>query len=131
MEEAAAAQLFERAGSLRDRLVPLQWLAGKLERLRHARERLSFVYPVAGLWYLIHGARTLAALPAPSDAAGQERARVAIQAVFHEQRAGWLREAYEHADGMMLVLAWFRKHPGELQRTMTPQQALELCPLAG
>ena len=127
MEEAAAAQLFERAGSLRDRLVPLQWLAAKLERLRHARQKLSFVYPAAGLWYLIHGARTLAALPAPVDAAGKERARIAIEAVLHEQRAGWLREAYEHADGMMLVLAWFRKHPGELTRTMMPQQALDMC----
>jgi excinuclease ABC subunit C len=127
MEEAATAQLFERAASLRDRLMPLQWLAGKLERLRHARQRLSFVYPAGGLWYLIHGARTLAALPAPADAASKEQARSAIQAIFHEQRADWLREAYEHADGMMLVLAWFRKYPGELKRTLSPQQALATC----
>src|SRR5207253_2184257 len=64
MAEAAAALQFERAAALRDRLAPLQWLAGKLERLRHARERLSFIYPIAGpdgaqTWYLIHGARTL------------------------------------------------------------------------
>jgi len=137
MEEAAAAQQFERAAVLRDRLAPLQWLAAKLERLRHARERLSFIYPVAApdgthTWYLIHGARTLAALPAPTDHALGERARGAIAAVFQQARADWLRAAYEHADGMMLVQAWFRKHPGELKRTLSPEQALALCPpLAG
>ena len=54
----------------------LQWLAGRLERLRYARQSLSFVYPVAGpdgvqTWYLIHGARTLAAVPAPGRSSRQ------------------------------------------------------------
>jgi excinuclease ABC subunit C len=132
MEDAAAAQQYERAAALRDRLAPLQWLAARLERLRFARQRLSFVYPVAAAdgtqtWYLIHGARTLAAVPAPSDIGGKERARRAIEAAFREERPAWLREAYEHADGMMLVTAWFRKHPQELQRALAPRDALALC----
>lgn len=132
MEAAAAAQEYERAAALRDRLAPLQWLAGRLERLRYARQRLSFVYPVSGLdgsqvWYLVHGARTLAAVPAPTDAESKARARDAIESAFRAERASWLREAYEHADGMMLVLAWFRKHPAELKRTLTPRAALQLC----
>ncbi len=128
MEAAAEAQQYERAAALRDRLAPLQWLASRLERLRHARERMSFVYPVSGTtWYLIHGARTVAAVPAPTDAGSKEHARHAIEAAFRAERAAWLREAYEHADGMMLVLAWFRKHPGELKRTLTPRAALGLC----
>jgi excinuclease ABC subunit C len=132
MQDAATAQQYERAAALRDRLAPLQWLKGRLERLRYARQKMSFVYPVAGrdggqTWYLIHGARVLAALPAPKDATGKERARTAIEAAFRDGRAPWLREAYEHADGMMLVLAWFRKHPEEMQRTMTPEEALAAC----
>lgn len=128
MAEAAAAQQFERAGALRDRLAPLQWLAARLERLRFARERLTFVYPDAGGgWYLIHGGRTLRAVAAPTDAASKAVARRAIEAAFRNQRSAWLRDAYEHADGMMLALAWFRKHPAELERTLAPDQALALC----
>jgi excinuclease ABC subunit C len=132
MDAAAHAQHYERAAALRDRLAPLQWLAKRLERLRYARERLSFVYPVSGpdgsqTWYLVHGARTLAAIAAPTDSASKEHARQAIDAVFRTERPSWLREAYEHADGMMLVLAWFRKHPAELKRTLTPKAALALC----
>ncbi len=131
MAEAAQAQNYERAAAVRDRLAPLEWLASRLERLRYARQRLSFVYPVAGAdgtqtWYLIHGARTLASLAAPTDAASKEHARRAIESAFRERASG-LREAYEHADGMMLVLAWFRKHREELKRTLTPAQALAMC----
>ncbi len=132
MEQAAAAQHFERAAVLRDRLAPLEWLSRRLERLRYARHKLSFVYPVVGpdgdeAWYLIHGARTLAVVPAPTDPERKTAARRAIDAAFRDVRSGWLREAYEHADGMMLVLAWFRRHPAELKRTLSPQQARARC----
>jgi excinuclease ABC subunit C len=132
MAAAAAAQNYERAAALRDRLAPLEWLASRLERLRYARRRLSFIYPVTAsdgvqTWYLIHGARTLVAVAAPTDAESKENARRAIDAAFRTERPAWLREAYEYADGMMIVLAWFRKHRTELERTLSPQQALALC----
>jgi excinuclease ABC subunit C len=135
MTQAAHEQHYERAAALRDRLAPLRWLAGRLEKLRYARQTLSCVYPVAAAdgrltWYLIHGARTLAAVPAPTDNVSRDQARRAIEAAFRQRPAVSVREAYEHADGMMLVLAWFRKHPAELQRTLTPDAALALCKLA-
>jgi hypothetical protein len=127
-----ALQREVRAAALRDRLAPLEWLAARLERLRYARRRLSFIYPATAsdgtqTWYLIHGARTLAAVVAPTNAASKETARRAIDAAFRTECSAWLREAYEHADGMMIVLAWFRKHRAELERTLTPQQALARC----
>jgi hypothetical protein len=129
MAAASLGQDFERAAALRDRLTPLQWLSARLAKLRHAREKLSFIYPQAGpdgarTWYLIDGARTLAAIPAPTDAASRETARRAIDAVYRVGRPGLLREAYEHIDGMMLVLGWFRKYPKELRRTLSPTTAL-------
>jgi excinuclease ABC subunit C len=132
MAQAAESQDYERAAALRDRLAPLEWLANRLERLRHARQRMSFVYPVVGCdggttWYLVHGARTLAAVPAPVDAASKERARDAIKAAFRVGRTPGLREAHEHADGMLLVLAWFRKYPKELKRTVSVAEALTRC----
>jgi excinuclease ABC subunit C len=132
MAEAAQTEHFERAAALRDQLAPLQWLADRLERVRYARERLSFVYPVAAPdgtqnWYLIHGGRALSAIPAPSNPAQKDDARRAIEAIFGPKQLSGVRDAYEHADGMMVVLAWFRKHPGELKRTLSPQQALAMC----
>ena len=58
MTDAAAAQAFERAAALRDKRAALQWLSDHLERLRQARDRHSFAYPLPGRdgrewWYLI------------------------------------------------------------------------------
>jgi excinuclease ABC subunit C len=65
MEAASVALAFERAAALRDKLETLHWLHVHLARLRVARERYSFVYPVAGedgedRWYLIHRGRVAA-----------------------------------------------------------------------
>jgi excinuclease ABC subunit C len=129
MTAAAAAEDFERAAALRDRLTPLEWLAARLAKLRQARDKLSFIYPQAAAdgsqtWYLIDGARTLAAVPAPTDETSREAAKKAIDAVYGPRRSGAVREAYEHIDGMMLVLGWFRKYPKELKRTLAPHTVL-------
>lgn len=131
MTLAAHAQHYERAAALRDRLEALRWLTQRLQRLRHAREKMSFVYPVTeidrpGLWFLIHGGRTIAAVVSPHDADTRRRARAAIARVYFERGAALL-ESYEHIDGMLLVSSWFRKHPRELKKTFTPQEALEKC----
>ena len=127
MQAAAAAQEFERAAALRDRWAAVQWLADRLARLRTAQSEMSFIYPVAGfdgqaMWHLIHGARTVAAFPAPHDATTKKAAADAIAAVYRS-RAGLL-ESYEHADGMMVVMQWFRKYPAERARCLSPDEAM-------
>jgi excinuclease ABC subunit C len=131
MAAAAQAQEFERAAALRDRLEALTWLSARLERLRDARARMSFVYPVAGkasptLWYLIHSGRTIKYVDEPRDSIGARLAREAIHAVLRSPSADLL-ESHEHVDGMMLVMAWFRKNPKELSKTLTADQALAKC----
>jgi excinuclease ABC subunit C len=131
MADASAAQQFERAGVLRDKLEVLTWLTTRLERLRHARAMMSFVYPVTGgnghtVWYLIHAGRTVQAVEAPRCPDAARRARAALRSVF-EGRCANLLESHEHVDGMMLVMAWFRKFPKELKKTLTPEQALARC----
>ena len=49
-------------------LPPCSWLTDRLARVRKAQAELSFIYPAAGLWHLIHGARTLGVVEAPHDA---------------------------------------------------------------
>lgn len=123
MQVAATAQQFERAASLRDRWASLNWLAERLERVRKAQREMSFIYPVVGFdgsttWYFIHGARTLDVMPAPHDAATRQQAAEKIEQYYRGQ-AGLL-DSYEHADGMMVVMSWFRKHPRERERCLMP-----------
>jgi excinuclease ABC subunit C len=131
MAAAAQAQQFERAAMLRDRLQILTWLTTRLERLRHARAKMSFIYPVSSktgqtLWYLIHAGRTVMSVEAPRDQVGAKRARAALRSVFGGP-SGELLESHEHVGGMMLVMAWFRKYPKELEKTLTPEQARAMC----
>jgi excinuclease ABC subunit C len=131
MADAAAAQQFERAASLRDRIQPLRWLGFKLEQMRRARAEGSFIYPVRGLdgqeyWYLIHGGRTIAAVLAPANATAARLAARAIQTIYRKD-PGSVLSAYEHADGLMLVAAWFRRHGQERAKTIMPAEALARC----
>jgi hypothetical protein len=122
MQAAAMAAQFERAAALRDRWTVLSWLADRLARVRKAQREMSFVYPVAGLWYLIHGARTVDVVPAPRDAATRKAAAERIDALYRGRAD--LLDSYEHADGMMIVMQWFRKYPGERAKCLTPEHAL-------
>jgi excinuclease ABC subunit C len=131
MATAAQAQQYERAAALRDRIEALTWLVTRLERLRNARAKMSFVYPLTGmagptLWYLIHAGRTVKTIEAPRDEAGSKSERAALQSVYGD-RSAELLESYEHMDGMMLVMSWFRKYPRELKKTLTPDEAMAKC----
>ncbi|MBM3993499.1 MAG: hypothetical protein FJ303_05020 [Planctomycetes bacterium] len=125
MEAAAQAQEFERAAALRDRWSAVAWLAERLQRVRKAHRELSFIYPVTGvdgttLWYLIHGARTVSVVESPRDADTRRIADAQIKAVY---RGGAdLLDTYEHADSMMIVMQWFRKHPKEREKCLSPTQ---------
>jgi excinuclease ABC subunit C len=119
MQAAALAEQYERAAALRDRWTALNWLADRLSRVRKAQREMSFIYPVAGLdggatWYLIHGARTVAVFKAPVDDATRDAAAEKIRAIYRGRSE--LLESYEHADSMMIVMQWFRKHPREREK---------------
>jgi excinuclease ABC subunit C len=133
MLAASAALQFERAAALRDRLEPLRWLHDCLGRLRRARGH-SFVYPLWSyegkeLWYVIHRGQARAVLPAPAEGVDAGATAAAVAAVFAGGPAAL--GAAESVDGVLLVDAWFGRHPGERQRTLGPEQALGLCRTAG
>ncbi len=109
----------------------LTWLTTRLERLRRARAEMSFIYPVRSLageslWYLIHAAHTVKVVAAPATRPAHRLAKTAIRSVFAAHSAALL-ESHEHLDGMMLVMAWFRKYPKELKKTLTVGEALGKC----
>ncbi len=132
MTAAAAELAFERAADLRDKLDILRWLRNQLDRLRLARDRHSFIYPVAGhegrcLWYLIHRGLVRAATAAPTEAVAARAAAAAIETAFQEKHTARAVPAADEIDGVLLVAAWFRRHPQELARTLEPARALRMC----
>jgi excinuclease ABC subunit C len=132
MTAASEALSFERAAALRDRLEVLRWLHERLARVREAA-RLSCVYPLRGhdgtaLWYLIHGGRVRAVLPAPKeDEVSRIAAAAAVRAVYQQPEKA-ATPNLDEVDGVLLVAAWFRKHPEELQQTRDPFAILTTPP---
>jgi excinuclease ABC subunit C len=132
MAAASAALAFERAAALRDKLELLRWLQDRLERIRRARERQSFIYPVRGqaskdLWYLVHGGRVVAALPGPRTTKEHQAAVKVIRKIYQQKKTVDGPVPYEEFDGVFLVAAWFHRHPEERARTLHPEQVLASC----
>src|SRR5207244_2537643 len=130
MTAASESLAFEKAAALRDRLDVLRWLEERLGRLRSARDQQSFVYPVRGqdggeLWYLIHGGRVLAAVSAPQDEADARSVRQALHKVFTKRRLEKDPVPAEELDGVLLVAAWFHRHPEEKERVVSPPQIFQ------
>lgn len=122
MAEASDADRFEVATRWRDRFEALEWLLAALTRTRTAIETLSFVYHSPGAFgddrsYIIRRARVCAMAPTPRTPLEHEafQALVAEQ-VGQEERPG-VHLAPDGIDEMLLLMSWFRRHPGALKRT--------------
>jgi excinuclease ABC subunit C len=128
MNESSAAQEYERAAVLRDRLDSLDWLWRHLERLRQA-VRYSFVYPVTGqgsaTWYLIRHGLVRAALPAPTCEASRGQALEKLDSVFTTRSALGV-PAFDEVDGVLLVAGWFARHRSEKERALEVPACREL-----
>jgi excinuclease ABC subunit C len=123
MQEAAAAEVFERAAVLRDKLTALTWLEQQLDQRRQANAMPTTLYPVVGhngstVWYVLHSGRAVAALSAanvPEDTS-------AISALAADRvRRG---RPGDQVAGMLLMGAWFRRRPEE-RRRLVPLTGLE------
>jgi excinuclease ABC subunit C len=126
---AAAAQAYERAAVLRDRLAALCWLSEQLDQLRRLRADGSFIYPLRNhdgsqAWYLIRHGRTVAALIAPHDDETRRAAATRIAAVYDNQDVRGQLESAEYLEGVLLVASWFRLHPGERRRLLKADEFL-------
>jgi excinuclease ABC subunit C len=121
MSTASAALAFERAAALRDRLEALTWLCDRLTHVRRAAD-VSFVYPVTGhdgaeCWYLIRRGRVRAVLPRPADESAARTAAASLAGVFQAGADPGSAPTPEEVDGVLLTAAWFRRYPGEREKT--------------
>ena len=129
MRDAAARMDFEYAGLLRDRLDRLRHFRDELVAFRGRVEDLSFVYRVPGFkgndrLYLIRKGRIRNDLPLPKGRKARERAARAIEEVYGEADLGPRGMAPEDAAEILLVAQWFRLHPKERKRTLSPERWL-------
>lgn len=130
MATAAAGQMFEQAANLRDRWRVVGWLRDQIQRIQAAQVDNAFIYPVksftkSSVWYLIHHGQVRAVMPEPRTDPVRRRLWSAIENML--EPGSWTRPAAEEdVDVLLLVAAWFRKHPEERSRTITPEALREV-----
>lgn len=132
MAAAAERQAYEQAAALRDRLLALRWLWEQLEQVRRLQSDGSFVYPLAGregrrTWYLVLQGRAVAAVPEPLQAACRRQVRERLLQLYRQPNLQLRLASAEHLEEMLLLASWFRRHPQERQRLLSPDQALARC----
>jgi excinuclease ABC subunit C len=121
MTQASEANQFEIAARWRERFESLEWLLSTLTRVRSAIDMLSFVYHDPGTFgddrsYVIRGARVCASAPTPHTPIEREAFRSLLDGSEQPDSVAGPLPA-EHIDEMLLLLSWFRRHPGALRRT--------------
>jgi excinuclease ABC subunit C len=131
MTRAAAELAYEKAGAFRDKLEVLRWLHQQLDRLRLAQERHSFVYPVPDqkgmrTWYLIHRGQVRLVVREPRSPDDWSNLANHLEMHYESEPPGGPLGMAE-VDMVLLVAAWFRRHPQELDRTVIPAAAREQC----
>lgn len=132
MTAASEAQDFERATWCRDKFDALTWLLSACTRAQAALEALSFVYTDPGLYgddraYVIRRATVRAAAPAPHTPIEIEAFRALVaEHAGSDAEPGPIPAAA--IDETVLLLSWFRRHPGALRRTVGLEEWLERHP---
>ena len=145
MGRAAREMRFETAAKLRDAAAAVGWLADRLENLRTVRETFHFVYPtVAGggpgknrdaggpadgrrLWYLIERGHVAAVVHDPVADRRRRRPAERLLAAWVDDGRLLPRHHVPPHPTVNLTGHWFRTKPAELDRVMTPAEALEAC----
>jgi excinuclease ABC subunit C len=129
MERASERLEFERAASLRDKLLRLESLKEQFYRLRFAVETLSFVYPVPGhdganRLYLIRRGRVRAVADSPQSTHDQSQLKSLSEQVFSTVERETSQIPTHEIDELLLLSSWFRRFPAELKRTRAPSPGL-------
>lgn len=123
MQGRAADQDFERAAYWREKFEALEWLLAALTRTRTALDLLSFVYRDPGTFgddraYLIRRGLVRASYPYPNTPIEREAFRAVVTAELLEPVPTIPSLSSEKLDEILLVMSWFRQHPGANRRTV-------------
>ena len=122
MQSASDRMEFERAASLRDKLLRLEELREQFGRLRFAVETLTFLYTVRGhegddRLYLIRRGCVRAEAPTPKTAHDRRSIDELVQSVYSVPERKSSSVPTHEIDELLLLSSWFRRNPGELDNT--------------
>jgi excinuclease ABC subunit C len=130
-EMAACVDLlnFERAAAVRDKLQRLETLREMFSRMRFAVETLSFTYAVPGhegddRVYVIRRGTVRAETRAPRTDRDRARLLDMVRDVFDPPERSTGAVPTHEMDELLLLSSWFRRNPGELERTRVPSTLL-------
>ena len=135
MREASERHDYERAISHRDALQELTYLFDQLQLLRDVARDYWFVYPIrsAGpstLWNLIAGGDVVAVATEPATKSERKALGALLEQTFM-QRDRQVPLPFEKFDRVRLVASWFRQRPEELDKVMSPKDAMTRCRTRG
>jgi len=122
MEASSLSLDFERAAVMRDKIARLESLREQFARLRFALESLSFVYTVPGVngedrAYVVRRGRVRHDAPAPRTAVERRALDAHVASLLSDAARREGTVPGHEVDEVLLVAAWFRKRPTELERT--------------
>lgn len=129
MREASLRLEFERAGALRDKRQRLEDLRAQFDRMRFAIETLTFGYEVPGVdgddrLYLIRRGVVREEVTTPQSAADRDALAKTTSRILADFPASGPRGIPRHeVDEILVIAAWFRAHPEELERTRPMEAA--------
>jgi excinuclease ABC subunit C len=129
MDACAELLNFERAAIVRDKLQRLETLRDMFSRMRFAVETLSFTYTVPGHkgedWvYVIRRGTVRVETLAPRTARDRARLLAMVRDVFDPPERSTRAVPTHEIDELLLLSSWFRRNPGELERTTAPSALL-------
>lgn len=128
MEASSEALDFERAATMRDKIRRLESLQEQFGRIRFALESLSFTYTVEGerpedaRAYVVRRGRVRHEGPAPRSAPERRAFEARIAEILAPAERAPATVPGHEVDEVLLVAAWFKKHPKELKRTAPFEQ---------
>ncbi len=122
MQTAAAGAEFERAAKWRQRFEELEWLLAATSRARAAIAGLTFVYRDPGDFgddwaHLIRHGVVRASYPWPDTPIEHEAFRAVVQDELSKPAPAPGPLPFQQLDEILLVMAWFRRHPEAFRRT--------------
>ena len=123
MEASSDALDFERAATMRDKIRRLEGLQEQFGRIRFALESLSFEYTIPGptkddaRTYVVRRGRVRHEGPAPRTAADRRALEAKVAEILAPAERAPATVPGHEVDEVLLVAAWFKKHPKELKRT--------------
>ena len=132
MGQASERRQFERAATLRDARMELDWLCDHLQRLREVRGRDRFIYalseqPGRETWYFLAGGQVVEAASAPRDRRTAARRLRMLERAYERDQFSLAEGDSDNLDVSILVASWFRHRRDELKQTLLPEQAMEIC----